>query len=61
MSESERHHHHHHHHKKDGASMFRDRQLAIIERKKVIQKWLMYIMTVLAIILFVIMVLVYTL
>ncbi len=41
--------------------MFRDRQLAIIERKKVIQKWLMYIMTALAIILFVIMVLVYTL
>ena len=61
MSELERHHHHHHHHKKDGASMFRDRQLAIIERKKVIQKWLMYIMTALAIILFVIMVLVYTL
>jgi UDP-N-acetylmuramyl pentapeptide phosphotransferase/UDP-N-acetylglucosamine-1-phosphate transferase len=61
MSESERHHHHHHHHKKDGASMFRDRQLAIIERKKVILKWLMYIMTALAIILFVIMVLVYTL
>jgi len=61
MSETERHHHHHHHHKKDGASRFRDRQLAIIERKKFIQKWLLIIMTVLAIVLFVIMVLVYTL
>ncbi len=60
MSESQ-HQHHHHHHKKDGASLFRDRQLSAIERNKAIQKWLFRVMVVMAIVLFIVMVTVYIL
>ena len=59
MSNSENNHHHHHHHKKDGATLFKIKQLAAIERNKLIQKWLMRILCVVAIILFLVMVYVY--
>lgn len=45
------HHHHHHHHKKDGASIFKARSLAAIERRKLIAKWLYRLLVAIAIIL----------
>ncbi len=57
MSNSEQHHHHHHH--RDGATMFKQRQLAALERNKKIQKWLKFSLCVIAIVLFLVMVYVY--
>lgn len=49
-----------HHHKKDGASVFKQKSLAAIKRKKVIEKFLKIGMVVLAIIMAVAVVYVYT-
>lgn len=49
-----------HHHKKDGASIFKQKSLAAIKRKKVIEKVLKIGMVVLAIIMAVAVVYVYT-
>ena len=43
-------HHHHHHHKTDGASKFKQKSLAAIQRRKLIEKILKIGMIVLAII-----------
>lgn len=54
------HHHHHHHHKKDGASLFKQRSLANIQRKKVIEKVLKITLIVIAILMAIAVVFVYT-
>jgi len=59
MSEQQ-HHHHHHHHKKDGASLFKQRSLASIRRKKIIEKVLKISMIILAIIMAIAVMVVYT-
>ena len=53
-------HHHHHHHKKDGASLFKQRSLASIRRKKIIEKVLKISMIILAIIMAIAVMVVYT-
>ena len=54
------HHHHHHHHKKDGATLFKQKSLAMIERKKLIEKILKISMVILAIVMAIAVVVVYT-
>ena len=49
MSEQQ-HHHHHHHHKKDGASLFKQKSLAAIERRKLFEKILKISVAALAVI-----------
>jgi cell division protein FtsL len=53
-------HHHHHHHKKDGASIFKQKTLASIERRKLIEKILKISMVILAIIMAIAVMVVYT-
>ena len=53
-------HHHHHHHKKDGSSLFKQRSLAAIERKKFIEKVLRITLIILALLMALAVVLVYT-
>lgn len=53
-------HHHHHHHKKDGASKFKQKSLAAIQRRKLIEKILKISMIVLAIIMAMAVVFAYT-
>lgn len=60
MAEQQHTHHHHHHHKKDGASKFKQKSLAAIERRKLIEKILKIGMIVLAIIMAIAVVFVYT-
>ena len=52
--------HHHHHHKKDGASLFKQRSLASIQRKKVIEKVLKITLTIIALLMALAVVFVYT-
>ncbi|MCR5574219.1 MAG: hypothetical protein K6F78_05295 [Bacteroidaceae bacterium] len=59
-SKNTEHHHHHHHHKKDGASLFKQRSLASIERKKMIEKVLKITLIVIAILMAIAVVFVYT-
>jgi len=54
-------HHHHHHHKKDGASLFKQRSLANIQRKKVIEKVLKIALIIIALLMFLAVIFVYTL
>ena len=64
MSETEQQHHHHHHHKhhkRDGASQWKHKNLLSIRRRKVFLKWLYRLLIALAIILFIAVVIVYTL
>ena len=42
-------HHHHHHHHQDGASRFKAKSLASIQRRKLIAKWLYRALVVIAI------------
>ena len=58
--EQEQHHHHHHHHKKDGASLFKERSLANIRRKKLIEKVLKIALIIIAILMALATLLVYT-
>lgn len=52
--------HHHHHHKKDGSSLFKQRSLAMIERKKLFEKVLKIALIIIALIMALAVVLVYT-
>ncbi len=54
-------HHHHHHHKKDGASLFKQKSLAAIERRKLIEKIVKIAAIVLAIFMVILVGLAYTL
>lgn len=60
MSEQQHHHHHHHHHKKDGASIFKQKSLAAIERRKLFEKILKISVMALAVIMAILVVLAYT-
>ena len=60
MSTEEQHHHHHHHHKKDGATRFKQKSLAAIERRKLIEKVLKIAVVVLAILMAIAVMLAYT-
>ena len=51
---------HHHHHKKDGSSLFKQRSLANIQRKKVIEKVLKITLTIIALLMALAVVFVYT-
>lgn len=57
---AEEHHHHHHHHKKDGASLFKQKSLNGIKRRKLIEKVLKIAMVIVAILMAIAVVLVYT-
>ena len=61
MAEQHQHKHHSHHHKKDGASIFKQKSLAAIERRKHIEKVLKIGMVVLACIMAILVLLAYTL
>ena len=52
--------HHHSHHKKDGSSLFKQRSLANIRRKKVIEKVLKITLTIIALLMAIAVVFVYT-
>lgn len=53
------HHHHHHHHKKDGATLFKQKSLAAIQRRKLIEKTLKIGMVIVAILMAVAVVVAY--
>lgn len=48
MAEHE--HHHHHHHRKDGSTRFKEKSLNAIERRKKMGKFIKTVLTVIAII-----------
>ena len=60
MAEQQHTHHHHHHHKKDGASIFKQKSLAAIERRKFIENALKIAVIILAIIMAILVILAYT-
>ena len=51
---------HHSHHKKDGSSLFKQRSLANIQRKKVIEKVLKITLTIIALLMALAVIFVYT-
>ena len=53
-------HSHHHHHKKDGASLFKQKSLEAIHRKKILEKILKVVMIAVAVIMAIAVVVVYT-
>jgi len=53
-------HHHHHHHKKDGSSLFKQKSLAAIKRRKLFEKIIKVSLIVLAILMAIAVVLAYT-
>ena len=57
MSET---HHHHHHHKKDGSSLFKQKSLAAIQRRKLMEKILRISLVALAILMAILVFLAYT-
>ena len=57
MSET---HHHHHHHKKDGSSLFKQKSLAAIQRRKLLEKLLRISLVALAILMAILVFLAYT-
>ena len=57
---SEQQHHHHHHHEKDGASLFKQKSLAAIERRKFFEQVLKISVVALAVIMAILVVLAYT-
>ena len=52
--------HHHHHHKKDGSSLFKQKSLAAIQRRKFLEKLLRISLVALAILMAIAVVLAYT-
>ena len=61
MTEQHQHTHHHgKHHKKDGASLFKQRSLAAIERRRILEKVLKVAMVALAVIMAVAVIVAYT-
>ncbi len=61
MAEQQHHHHHHHHHKPDGATLFKRKSLAWIKRRKVIERVLKKTLFVIAVIMVIAVIVVYTL
>ena len=61
QSKSSSGHHHHHHHHMDGASKFKRKSLMAIERRKKIEKWLFRAVVLIAILMAIAVVVVYTL
>jgi cell division protein FtsL len=57
---SEHHHHHHHGHKPDDASVFKQKSLSAIQRRKLFEKILKIFMVFVAILMAIAVVLVYT-
>ena len=55
------HHHHHHHHKMDGASKFKYQSLRAISRRKKLEKWLWIFLCMVAVLMAIAVVFVYTL
>ncbi|MBR2234547.1 MAG: hypothetical protein IJ892_05785 [Prevotella sp.] len=53
-------HHHHHHHHMDGASKFKRKSLMAIQRRKKIEKWLFRALILVAILMAIAVVVVYT-
>ena len=60
MAEQHHHHHHHHSHKPDEATLFKRKSLAWIQRRKVIERVLKKILVVVAIIMVIAVLAVYT-
>jgi len=54
------HHHHKHHHKQDGASRWKHKSLLSIQRRKTFLNWLYWSLIVLAVILFIAVIVVYS-
>ena len=52
--------HHHHHHKKDGSSLFKQKSLAAIQRRKLLEKLLRISLVALAILMAILVFLAYT-
>jgi hypothetical protein len=52
--------HHHHHHKKDGSSLFKQKSLAAIQRRKFLEKLLRISLIALAILMAILVFLAYT-
>jgi hypothetical protein len=52
--------HHHHHHKKDGSSLFKQKSLAAIQRRKFLEKLLRISLVALAILMAILVFLAYT-
>ena len=57
---SDEHIHHHHHHKKDGSSLFKQKSLAAIQRRKLMEKILRISLVALAILMAILVFLAYT-
>lgn len=57
----QQHHHHHHHHRKDGATRFKERSLNAIVFRRKFEKYLKIALTVLAILMVLAVIYVYTL
>ena len=60
MAEEHSHHHHHHHHKKDGSSLFKQKSLAAIQRRKLIEKVLKISLVTIAILMAIAVIFAYT-
>ena len=60
MAEHQHTHHHGSHHKKDGASLFKQRSLAAIERRRILEKVLKITVVALAVIMAIAVVVAYT-
>lgn len=58
---AEQQHHHHHHHKPDSATLFKRKSLAWIKRRKVIERVLKKALFVIAVIMVIAVIVVYTL
>ena len=54
-------HHHHHHHHKDGATRFKERSLNAIVRRRKLEKYLKLALTIVAILMVLAVIYVYTL
>jgi cell division protein FtsL len=50
---------HHHHHRKDSATRFKERSLNAIVRHKMLEKWLMIILCVIAVVMMIAVVVLY--
>ena len=57
---TESHHHHHHGHKPDDASVFKQKSLSAIQRRKLIEKVLKIVTVIVAILMAIAVILVYT-
>lgn len=61
MSQTEHHHHHHHHHRHlDSSVLFKQKSLNAIKYRRLVKKWLLWFLIVLAVIMAAIVVYVYT-